>query len=166
MNKINKKLNKIYENNKGTYNNKFIGGCPSNTSGHNHMKLRNKQNKKLTKAELWAKNQLDQKAKVKFNTQVIWGYRIFDFWSHELGIAVEIDGSEHDKVYDKKRDNYNYLRSGIVVLRVRNYNTDDLNKAIETINNSDLWLERRAKLDILTEAQQRRYLALKEDQNG
>lgn len=57
----------------------------------------------------------------RWTRQAIWGHRIFDFWSAELGAAVEVDGWSHDADYDAYRDEYNFRRSGIVVLRVPNF---------------------------------------------
>lgn len=63
-----------------------------------------------------------------------WGYRIFDFWNHSLGCAVEVDGGEHDRGYDNYRDEYNFRRSGIVVLRVRNKNEEDASDVLRAIS--------------------------------
>lgn len=85
---------------------------------------------------------------VKFNRQAIWGFRIYDFWCHAIGCAVEIDGREHDENYDRYRDVYNYLRSGIIILRVRNMNDQDADEAIAFIKSIDPWPERRKRLGI------------------
>ncbi len=55
--------------------------------------------KKIVLAEVWAHPFLKQ-TRLKWTRQSVWGYRIFDFWCHEKGIAVEIDGLTHDKDYD------------------------------------------------------------------
>lgn len=85
---------------------------------------------------------------VKFNRQTLWGYRIYDFWCHSIGCAVEIDGPDHDENYDHYRDVYNYLRSGIVVIRVRNMNEVDALEAMEFIKSLESWDVRRIKLNI------------------
>lgn len=82
----------------------------------------------------------------KWTRQAMWGYRLFDFWCHELGIAVEVDGPEHNQEYDVARDRYNYFRSGILVLRVRNFNEADADKAIKAIESSEAWKTRKEKL--------------------
>jgi len=98
--------------------------------------------------ENWFHAELLLNTKYKFNRQAIWGYRIYDFWCACLGIAVEVDGPEHNEAYDSYRDNYNYRRSGIIVLHVRNKNDDDAEQAFEIINNAMTWKERRLMLDI------------------
>lgn len=84
----------------------------------------------------------------KWTRQVLWGYRIFDFWNPVLGIAIEIDGPEHDPVYDAHRDEYNFRRSAIVVLRVRNQNENDAKAVFELIPRLGTWKERRSELGI------------------
>jgi len=84
----------------------------------------------------------------KWTRQAIWGYRIFDFWNGALGIAVEVDGIEHNKEWDRHRDEYNYLRSGILVLRVRNRNEEDAAKALKEIMAAETWKQRREKLGV------------------
>lgn len=87
------------------------------------------KNSLANKNENWFAEKL-KSAKLGMTRQAIWGYRIFDFWNGGKGVAIEIDGPEHDEKYDRYRDLYNYLRSGIVVLRVRNMNEDDAHEAI------------------------------------
>lgn len=87
-------------------------------------------------------------ANIKFNRQRIMGYRIYDFFIGSIGCAIEIDGPEHDEKYDYYRDIYNYLRSGIVIIRVRNKNKKDANEAIEFIKSLEPWPQRRRALKI------------------
>ena len=111
-----------------------------------YMRERQKQNKnKIVKAELWAKQKLETTGQ-KWNTQTIWGCRLFDFWCHRLGIAVEIDGLTHDKNYDAARDQYNFYRSGIIVLRVPNYDETAMDAALEAIAVADTWEVRKVKM--------------------
>lgn len=84
----------------------------------------------------------------KWKRQRQWGYRLFDFWNTKIGIAVEVDGLTHDKNYDAIRDEYNYKTSGILVLRVRNFNEDDASKVLAQIADSCTWNERRAQLGL------------------
>ena len=110
------------------------------------MKERKKQNQsRLVQAEIWAHEQL-KKTGEKWSRQSLWGCRIFDFWCAELGIAVEIDGIDHDANYDAARDFYNYYRSGIIVCRVRNYNQSDMDAALQTIATADNWKDRKQKM--------------------
>jgi len=92
--------------------------------------------------ELWMKAKLDTTG-LQWTRQAQWGWRLFDFWCHELGIAVEVDGPEHDQAKDAKRDAYNLKRSGILVLRVRNQNEGDAAKALADIQAACTWQERR-----------------------
>lgn len=120
---------------------------PKNKEEHAYMKMmqaKNKKSSRRSKAESWMKDKLASTGK-KWSRQAQWGYRLFDFWNHELGIAVEVDGPEHDKEYDAFRDRHNLKRSGILVLRVRNFNEKDAEVAITTINEASSWKERREK---------------------
>jgi very-short-patch-repair endonuclease len=57
---------------------------------------------------------------LKFSRQAIWGFRLYDFWISKYGLAIEVDVPEHDRAYDRYRDEYNFRRSGIVVIRILN----------------------------------------------
>ena len=89
------------------------------------------------KNENWAAERLATSA-VPFNRQRIWGGRIFDFWNHEFGIAVEVDGPEHKTSpgleKDKWRDRHCLLRSRIIVIRVENGNEEQMESALVLIN--------------------------------
>lgn len=111
-----------------------------------YMRARQKQNlAKSVAAESWASAHLEQ-TNFKWTRQAIWGCRLFDFWCNELGIAVEIDGLTHDKDYDQARDQYNFFRSGIIVLRVPNYDEQAMIAAIKQIQSADTWAIRKAKM--------------------
>lgn len=97
--------------------------------------------------ENWAARRLAESG-LKWSRQSRWGARIFDFWNHEKGVAVEIDGAEHRPDYDAARDRYNFLRSAIVVIRVRNRNEDDMQSALLKILETDLWRDRRARMGL------------------
>ncbi len=90
---------------------------------------------------------------LKWTRQAMWGKRIFDFWCAEIGVVIEVDGPEHKKAYDQSRDAYNYARSGIIVLRVRNKNEADAATVLEIIPCVISWLERREEMGILTPSQ-------------
>ena len=79
--------------------------------------------------------------------QARWGTRIYDFWNHSKGIAVEVDGMTHDKEYDDRHDNYNLKRSGILVLRVPNYDETVAEEVLKRIGTACTWNERRALYD-------------------
>ena len=98
--------------------------------------------------EKWMSEKL-KRTPYKWTRQAQWGYRLFDFWNHKLGIAIEVDGETHNKVYDKIRDKHNHKTSGIIVLRVRNKNEADAKKVIDYILGVDEnWNDRRIKMNI------------------
>jgi len=123
--------------------------------------MRKAQNKSkgLTKAESWVNERLVKEG-LKFSTQSIWRWRIYDFWNHVIGCAIEVDGPEHNIKKDKEKDLSDYNRSGIIVLRIRNFNQDDLDKTIEDIKNMEEWHPRRRRLNIpLTVAEKKKIYA-------
>lgn len=131
---------------------------PVNAEQHAYMKVRQDQNLSRCQSnpnENWMWKKLSETS-YKWTRQAQWGYRLFDFWCHELGIAVEVDGLNHDKNYDSARDAYNFSRSAIIVLRVRNGNEQDAREALLYIELSDRWMKRRELMGLLTEAQKRR----------
>jgi len=98
----------------------------------------------------------------KWRRQAQWGYRLYDFWCHQLGIAIEIDGPEHDQKYDAYRDEYNFRWSGIVVLRVQNCNEEEAAKVIAMLDVLGSWKDRRHELglDVHTRKGRRHLLEL------
>lgn len=115
-----------------------------------YMRKRQNQNRVIcqnNKAENWMAEKLS-KTGYAWTRQAQWGYRLFDFWSHHLGVAVEVDGPEHHKGRDKFRDTYNFRRSGIIVLRVENFDEESAAKAIEDISKSGTWKNRRESMKI------------------
>jgi len=74
-----------------------------------------------TEKVLWSKVRGKQISNIKFDRQVIVDNFIIDFYSKELKLAIEIDGSIHDsrKEYDEEREII--LKSkGIMFLRFSN----------------------------------------------
>jgi very-short-patch-repair endonuclease len=123
---------------------------PVKHEDHEYMKARQKENLLLAAKnphEQWMKKLLEPTG-LKWTPQARWGYRLFDFWCHKLGIAVEVDGNTHNPDYDAYRDRYNFLRSGVLVLRVRNRNEQDAMKALEIIRTSGSWNERRVEMGL------------------
>jgi len=111
-----------------------------------YMRERQVQNRdKSVAAEDWAECHLKQTGH-KWTRQAQWGCRLFDFWCADLGIAIEIDGPDHDEEYDRVRDQYNYFRSGIVVLRVKNFDELDLQRVLEQVKTADTWVTRKQKM--------------------
>ena len=110
--------------------------------------MRREQNRALEfPAEKWMRQYL-LRTGLKWKRQAQWGYRIFDFWNFEKGLAVEVDGLTHDKPYDAARDEYNFKTSGIVVIRVSNYCHADAQDALTKIASECLWNERRRMLKL------------------
>jgi len=99
--------------------------------------------------EQWAAERLSV-TPYKWKPQAQWGYRIFDFWCEFLGVAIEIDGPDHDPDYDSYRDEYNFRRSGVVVLRVRNKNEKDMDSAIATLDRIEAWTTRRFNMGLMS----------------
>ncbi len=131
----------------------------TNKEQHAYMKMRKEQNYKRCfnlDSENWFNDKLKKRVGFNFSRQAQWGYRIFDFWFPILGIAIEIDGKEHDKGYDSFRDKYNFERSGIIVLRIPNYNEGIADVIIKQINSTvETWLERRKRMGLLTKIQKK-----------
>ena len=120
----------------------------TNKCESDYMRNRQAQNKARcvsSAAEQWMADKLSG-AGIKFTRQAMWGYRLFDFWIATLGIAIEVDGPEHDQEYDAFRDRYNYLRSGIVVLRVKNFDEESAATVIQKLRESELWKVRRLRI--------------------
>lgn len=93
--------------------------------------------------EAWMADRLNQ-AGLKFNRQCVWMTRVFDFWNHQLGCAVEVDGPEHNQERDSYIDDYMLFRSEVVVIRVPNFDEAAAKAAIEQIRGLDAWDIRRA----------------------
>jgi len=79
----------------------------------------------------------------KWSRQARWGWRLFDFWNHTLGIAIEVDGQEHNFENDLLRDSIEWDRSRIIVLRVPNFNDAVASDVLDYISSSKSWNERR-----------------------
>lgn len=79
----------------------------------------------------------DKKTGVKFRRQVPIGKYIVDFFSIEIGLVVEIDGSQHyeekNQKYDEQRSNY-LSKYGVKMIRFNNYEVaTNLEGVIEAI---------------------------------
>lgn len=114
--------------------------------------------------EQWAAERLSA-TPYRWKRQAQWGYRIFDFWCAELGVAIEIDGSNHDPDYDAYRDEYNFRRSGVVVLRVRNKNEKDMDSTIAALDRIESWTTRRLNMGLTsnTKAEKRQHVNKPDD---
>lgn len=123
---------------------------PTTREQSDYMKIRQQQNLARctnSRAESWMHDKLKSTG-LKWTRQAQWGYRLFDFWNGLRGIAVEVDGPEHDREYDAYRDEYNFRRSAIVVLRVANFSDEDAARALRIIGRLGTIAERKAELGI------------------
>ncbi|MEX1230371.1 MAG: DUF559 domain-containing protein [Planctomycetaceae bacterium] len=123
---------------------------PTESEQHKYMRMRKSQNIQKcrnSKAEAWMMEKLLRMC-FTWTRQATWGYRLFDFWNHDLGCAVEVDGPEHDAGYDLYRDEYNFRRSGIMVLRVPNFSESDAKHALDLIDRLSNWSARRSHLGL------------------
>jgi very-short-patch-repair endonuclease len=77
----------------------------------------------MTPAEkvVWNKLRRNQLGGFHFRRQQIIDGFIADFYCHEAGLVVEVDGSTHDSEYDSERDAIIAAR-GIKILRFTNSN--------------------------------------------
>lgn len=101
------------------------------------------------KAENWMSGILER-TELKWTRQAVWGRRVFDFWNGEKGIAVEVDGPHHEQQrhYDLYRDEYNFRRSGIIVLRVANFDEVAASDALQIIFAETIHKDRKARIGI------------------
>lgn len=123
---------------------------PTAKEQHAYLRMRQYQNMRKAisnKNENWMHNKL-MKTGLKWSRQAIWGYRLFDFWCHEKGIAVEVDGPEHDAEKDAARDMAYYRKSGILVWRVPNGDEEAAAYALGGIAKAEAWSVRRKKLGL------------------
>lgn len=71
--------------------------------------------------------------KITWERQYLIGYRILDFYCPELKIAIEVDGTEHDRQYDRYRDEYLFRVENIITFRVRNNTPLDIKSVLDTL---------------------------------
>lgn len=133
-----------------------MGNCPSNRIEAAHMKMRQRQRLGCSsRAQDWAETFL-LKSGLKWKRERIWRWRLYDFWNSDLGCAVEIDGPEHVPESDRERDQSDFERSGIIVLRVRNFHEEDMQEALSQIKLMESWIDRRERMGLLTKAERAR----------
>ena len=90
---------------------------------HEQTDLRKKLRNSLTPAEatLWKLLKNKTAGGYKFRRQQGIGPYILDFYSPELQLCVELDGSSHDNKYEYDEQRTQYLNNqGICVMRFRN----------------------------------------------
>ena len=114
------------------------------------MQERKRQNRVRigkSKAEEWFAAKLTSSGE-RWTRQAQWGYRLFDFWCARLGVAIEVDGAEHRAAIDRYRDAYNFQRSGIVVLRIPNFDEKAAEAVLAKVAAEVAWSERRNALGL------------------
>ena len=86
---------------------RLLGVNPDNpwpvTKEHQaHMQARqaDRMAKPMTKAEKWFYEGYLKDTGYKWKRERRWGFRLFDFWNARVGIAIEVDGPEHDRNLD------------------------------------------------------------------
>lgn len=82
----------------------------------------------------------------EWTPQQIAGHRIYDFWCRELGVAVEVDGPDHDPDWDHWRDCDDWRYRRVLVLHVRNHDGADAARALREIAVTGRWTDRLAAL--------------------
>lgn len=97
--------------------------------------------------ENWYRNKLKEEG-YKFNSQSVWGKRIFDLWNPKLGVVVEVDGYAHNSYIDSLKDKAVFLKSGIVVYRVRPYSEHDLAALLRSLKLEPQWNKRRLAMGL------------------
>lgn len=126
----------------------FPWPCKKNFS--DHMAMRQAENRKICKNnsnENWMLEKLAESGR-KWTRQARWGFRLFDFWNHDIGVAVEVDGPEHDRERDAYIDAHFLRRSGILTVRVQNRDEAGAKAALDVIAKAVTWNERRASLGL------------------
>ena len=100
-----------------------IKKSPNTKEQHAWLKKKQEEHraKGMTRAECWMYKKLVTRTGWNWTFQAIWGWRLFDFWCRDIGVAVEVDGPEHDTEWDSVRDRSNFKKSAIIVLRVPNF---------------------------------------------
>ena len=98
-------------------------------------------------------DRLEKEVYHKFQRQYIFGQTIFDFFSPAMGIAVEVDGKTHNQEWDAAKDKAHLEYYGVVTLRVRNQEKEDLDLLIKTLRGAGWWHARNYKKGIKLDAQ-------------
>jgi len=99
-------------------------------------KLSRQFRKEMTKAEkiLWERLKKNRLAGIHFRRQQVIDRVIVDFYCHQFGLVIEIDGLVHEKQreYDETRDNY-LVEKNLKVMRFSN--EQDLNDTDGVLEN-------------------------------
>ncbi|MCZ7540518.1 MAG: DUF559 domain-containing protein, partial [Anaerolineae bacterium] len=84
---------------------------------------------------LWKRLRKDQLAGVKFRRQHTFGPFIVDFYAHDAGLIIEVDGPIHEYTQQEDALRQEYLESlGLRVLRFRNEDVlDDIERVLQAI---------------------------------
>jgi hypothetical protein len=117
---------------------------PTERTGHAEMREQQQQAQAQprTAAETWMQPFLAETG-VRWTRQAQWGYRLFDFWSHRLGIAIKVEEVPVDEAA-RKADDRTFQRSMIHVFRVRAFDDASAAAAVDLIQRASSWNARRA----------------------
>lgn len=119
---------------------KMKPGWPTGKEAARHMREMKKKNLgNCVRAEIWAARLLPK----GLTRQACWGFKIMDFWCAERGVRIEIDGQSHDPLQDYYIDEWFFRRSGILTLRVPNYDLGSLSAARFVLLREATWKARK-----------------------
>lgn len=148
------------------YNKEYGVFRPTDKKSIDQINEYKKENKKefhnnLAEQRMWDKLiALKKETRIKFTKQCVWWARIFDFRCDKKGIVVEVDGKHHlhgkQLLKDMKHDKFHTEYSGMVILRVRAFNEQDANYAIERIKSEPLWKDRKLAMWLPTSRERQR----------
>jgi very-short-patch-repair endonuclease len=121
-------------------------GWPTTADDAERMRHHQRRNRRWIWSEQEAAEILGVRSIWDWTRQACWGNRIFDFWDADLGVAIEIDGPEHQRRPDLAQDRWHARRSAIATFRVRNGDERQLARVIDVTNRLRTWPERRRSL--------------------
>lgn len=94
-------------------------------------------------------DRLQKESKHKWERQFIFGHTIFDFFCRALGVAIEVDGKTHWEAWDANKDRAHLEKFGIVTLRIRNSQQEDLDLLMKGIKHAGYWKRRLKKRGLI-----------------
>ena len=162
--------NNMFEHTRtSTFDGNWIAVSTTQKSIDRLKKLKKDNLRKRSPAENEA-NKIIKTYGFKYTRQAIWHTRLFDFWFGIKGVAIEIDGGTHNnpgqKLKDKISDKHFYNISGIIVIRVKDYDLDGIRKIMDRLQFADSWQDRRKKMGIVKASLQRKKFGLKDINKG
>lgn len=84
---------------------------------------------------------------LRMNPQAAWGWRLFDFWCAEKGVAIDLiepgDATDYTDVDLKE-----LFRSGILIRRLRHFDNNEADYLIQMTKEEPFWNARRAQMGL------------------